>query len=186
MIVNQMYWFAARTRANQEISLRESLKKLNVAFFLPTQFVTRIYSDRRKRVEVPVISNLIFVKCTKADAFALVKNYSLKLSYMKDIITGSLLVIPDQQMEHFMLAMNSSSAEASMCEGDTCLSKGDKVRVIKGDLTGFEGELVRISGKTYVILRIPQILTISIKIPRNHLQKLAPSVTGDKRNIELL
>ena len=167
-----MYWYAARTRSNQEISVRESLRKLEVIHFLPTQFVTRIYSDRRKRVEVPFISSLIFVKCTKQEAFALVKSYSIKISYMKDIVTGSLLVVPEQQMENFMMAMQVSSELVHQCE--ETLVKGDRVRVIKGDFTGFEGEMVRLEGKTHVILRIPQILTISIKIPKSHLQKIAP------------
>ncbi len=165
-----MYWYAARTRSNQEISVRESLRKLEVIHFLPTHFVTRIYSDRRKRVEVPVINSLIFVKCTKQEAFALVKDYCLKISYIKDIVTGSLLVVPEQQMENFMLAMQVSPDLVQQC--DETLIKGDRVRVIKGDFTGFEGELVRLDGKTHVILRIPQILTISIKIPKNHLQKI--------------
>ncbi|WP_071145206.1 UpxY family transcription antiterminator [Bacteroides ihuae] len=168
-----MYWYAARTRANQEISVRESLQRLEVIHFLPTRFVTRVYSDRRKRVEVPVISSLIFVKCTKQEAFDLVKNYSLKLSYIKDFLTGSLLVVPDHQMENFMMAMQTSSEFVQQC--DEILAKGDRVRVIKGDFTGFEGEMIRLDGKTHVILRIPQIVTISIKIPRSHLQKIAPA-----------
>lgn len=184
MLDNQIHWFAARTRVNQEINMRESLQKLEVTHFLPTHFVTRIYSDRRKRVEVPVVNSLIFVKCTKKEAFALIKNYSLKISYMKDIVTGSLLVVPDKQMENFMLAMRISPDLVQQC--DEQLAKGDKVRVIKGDFTGFEGELVRIEGKTHVILRIPQILTISIKIPKSHLQKIPTSKSENAYKTNLL
>ena len=180
MFDNQIHWFAARTRVNQEINVRESLLKLEMTHFLPTHFVTRIYSDRRKSVEVPVINSLIFVKCTKREAFALIKSYSLKISYIKDVVTGSLLVVPDKQMDNFMLAMHVMSDLVQQC--DETLAKGDKVRVIKGDFTGFEGELVRIEGKTHVMLRIPQILTISIKIPKSHLQKITSSKSENAYN----
>lgn len=179
MLNNQSYWFAARTRANQEINMRESLKKLEVIHFLPTHFVTRIYTDRRKRVEVPLVGNLIFVKCTKLEAFSLLKNYSLKLSYIRDITTGSLLMVPDIQMERFMFAVNTAPELLKAC--NTPFAAGDRVRVVKGDFTGFEGELVRLEGKSHVILRIPQILTISIKIPMDHLQKI-PSSNNDTPN----
>ncbi|KAA6305600.1 Transcription antitermination protein RfaH, partial [termite gut metagenome] len=64
----QERWFVARTRKDQEFSLRDSLKKLNVEFFLPTRFVIRQLKYRRKEVEVPVIRNLIFVHATKEKA----------------------------------------------------------------------------------------------------------------------
>lgn len=184
MLDNQIHWFAARTRVNQEINMRESLQKLEVTHFLPTHFVTRIYSDRRKRVEVPVVNSLIFVKCTKQEAFALIKDYSLKISYIKDIVTGSLLVVPDKQMDSFMLAMQVMSELVHEC--DETLAKGDKVRVMKGDFAGFEGELARIGGRTHVILRIPQILTISIKIPKSHLQKITSSKSENGYEIKQL
>jgi len=94
------------------------------------------------------------------------------------------LVVPDKQMENFMLAMRISPDLVQQC--DEQLAKGDKVRVIKGDFTGFEGELVRIEGKTHVILRIPQILTISIKIPKSHLQKITSSKSENAYKTNLL
>ena len=102
MTDNEPFWLAARTRANQEMRLRESLKKLDVTHFLPTRFVVRTYSDRRKRVEIPVISNLIFVKCTPVEAYALLNDHHLHISYLKDYSTGRMLRIAEQDMQNFM------------------------------------------------------------------------------------
>ena len=49
---------------------------------------------------------------------------------------------------------------------------GDKVRIIKGNLMGVEGEMVRVEGKTHVILRIPQVLVVSVKVPKSYLEKI--------------
>lgn len=170
MCDNQEFWFAARTRANQELGLRNSLKKLEITHYLPTHIVTRRISDRVKRVEVPVINNLIFIRTTKANAFSLVKDYALKLHYIKDVETHSLLVVPDRQMEDFMFLMDFSPEAVRQCS--EAYAPGDKVRIIKGNLTGIEGELVRVDGKSHVLLRIPQVLAISVKVPKSYLEKI--------------
>lgn len=59
MSEQQEYWFAARTKKDQEFSVRNALEKLGIEYFLPTQFVIRQLKYRRRRVEVPVIKNLI-------------------------------------------------------------------------------------------------------------------------------
>lgn len=170
MIENQEYWFAARTRANQELGLRSLLNKLEITHYLPTRIVVRRISDRVKRIEVPVINNLIFIRATKLHAFSLVKDYALKLYYIKDVQTGSLLVVPDKQMEDFMFLMDFSPESIRQCS--ETYAPGDKVRIIKGHFTGIEGELMRIEGKTHVLLRIPQVLVVSVKIPKSYLEKI--------------
>lgn len=170
MVENQEFWFAARTRANQELGLRNSLIKLEISHYLPTHIVTRRISDRVKRVEVPVINNLIFIRTTKQQAFALVKEYALKLHYIKDTETGSLLVVPDKQMDDFMFVMDLSPESVRQC--DERYAPGDKVRIIKGDLAGIEGEMVRVEGKTHVLLRIPQVLVVSVKVPKGYLERI--------------
>jgi transcription antitermination factor NusG len=170
MAENQAFWFAARTRANQELGLRDALKKLEITHYLPTHIVTRRISDRVKRVEVPVINNLIFIQTTKQQAFALVKDYALKLHYIRDIETGGLLVVPDKQMEDFMFVLDlSPESIRQSCE---TYAPGDKVRIIKGDFVGVEGEMVRVEGKTHVVLRIPQVLVVSVKVPKGYLEKI--------------
>jgi transcription antitermination factor NusG len=170
MTENQELWFAARTRANQELGLRDALKKHEITHYLPTHIVTRRISDRVKRVEVPVINNLIFIRTTKQHAFALVKDYALKLYYIRDIETGSLLIVPDKQMEDFMFVLDLSPESIRQCS--ETYASGDKVRIIKGDLAGVEGEMVRVEGKTHVILRIPQVLVVSVKVPKSYLERI--------------
>lgn len=170
MLDEQEFWYVARTRANQELGLRNSFIKYEITHYLPTHMVTRRLSDRVKRVEVPVINNLIFIKTTKQKAFSIVKDYSLKISYIRDFETNALLVVPEKQMADFMFVMDLSPESIQQCTAD--FVPGDKVKVIKGPLAGIEGELVRIDGKTHVMLRIKQVLAISVKVPKSYLEKI--------------
>ena len=85
MIENQKHWFAARTRDKQEFAVRKSLDKfkaeegLDLDYYLPTRTVVSQLKYRRKRTEVPVIRNLIFIYATKQTACDLSNVYGVRL-----------------------------------------------------------------------------------------------------------
>lgn len=102
MTEQQKYWFAARTRDKQEFTVRKSLDRLkseehlDLDYYLPTRFVISQLKYRRKRSEVPVIRNLVFVHSTKQTACDISNIYNVPLFYMKDLSTHSMLVVPDK------------------------------------------------------------------------------------------
>ena len=175
MSEQQQYWFAARTRDKQEFVIRDSLEKLradiNIEYYLPTQFVIRQLKYRRKCVEVPVIRNLIFVRATKQDACDLSNKYGVQLYYIKDFVTRAMLIVPDKQMEDFKQIMDLNPDNISF--DNEVLTVGSKVRVMKGDLCGVEGELALEANKTYVIIRIEVVLTASVKVAKSYLKVIS-------------
>ena len=151
MTEQQKYWFAARTRDKQEFTVRKSLDRLKseehleLDYYLPTRFVISQLKYRRKRSEVPVIRNLVFVHSTKQTACDISNIYNVPLFYMKDLSTHSMLVVPDKQMEDFMFVMDLN-------------------------LSGIEGEVAIEANKTYVVIRIKDLLTASVKVPKSYLK----------------
>ena len=174
MVDIQKYWFAARTRDKQEFAVCKSLAKLkseehlDVDYYLPTRVVVSQLKYRRKRSEVPVIRNLVFVHTTKQTACDLSNVYGVRLFYMKDLSTHSMLVVPDKQMEDFMFVMDLNPDGVSL--DSEILTVGHKVKVIKGELSGIEGEVAIEANKTYVVIRIKDLLTASIKVPKSYLK----------------
>ena len=168
MSEQQEYWFAARTKKDQEFSVRNALEKLGIEYFLPTQFVIRQLKYRRRRVEVPVIKNLIFVRTTKDRAWSITKDDHVPLYYMKDLFTHSMLVVPNKQMEDFIFIMDLNPDGVSFDSEPFAI--GNKVKVIKGDFSGIEGEIATQANKTYVVIRIKGVLVASIKVPKSYLK----------------
>lgn len=170
----QVYWFAARTRDKQEFTIRKSLEKLkteenlDIEYYLPTRMVVTQLKYRRKRSEVPVIRNLIFVRATKQTACDISNVYGVQLFYMKDLFSHSMLVVPNKQMEDFMFVMDLNPNGVSF-DNDS-LSVGNKVKVVKGDFSGVEGEVATETNKTYVVIRIKGILSASVKVPKSYLK----------------
>jgi transcription antitermination factor NusG len=174
VIDTQKYWFAARTRDKQEFAIRNSLEKLKVEenldidCYLPTRSVITQLKYRRKRSEVPVIRNLIFVRATKQTACDLSNVYGVQLFYMKDLFSHSMLVVPNKQMEDFMFVMDLNPDGVSF--DNEPLVVGHKVKVVKGDFCGIEGEVATEANKTYVVIRIKGILSASVKVPKSYLK----------------
>ena len=174
MVETQKYWFAARTRDKQEFAigkLLEKLKsdeKLDIDYYLPTKIVISQLKYRLKRSEVPVIRNLIFVCATKQTACDISNVYGVQLFYMKDLFTHSMLVVPDKQMKDFMFVMDLNPDGVSF--DNEPLTIGNKVKVVKGDFRGIEGEITTEANKTYVVIRINGILTASVKVPKSYLK----------------
>ncbi|NDV64974.1 UpxY family transcription antiterminator [Bacteroides sp. 224] len=170
MAEQQEFWFAARTRRDQEFAVRDALKKLNVEYFLPTRKIVRELKYRRKMVEVPVIRNVIFVRATKDRACSIANDYGVQLFYMKDLSTHSMLVVPDRQMKDFMFVMDIAPDGVSV-ETEP-FTVGEKVRVVKGDFCGIEGELMSIANKTHVMIRIPQVMAVTVRVPKRFVEKV--------------
>lgn len=141
---------------------------MDIEYYLPTRMVVTQLKYRRKRSEVPVIRNLIFVRATKQTACDISNVYGVQLFYMKDLFSHSMLVVPNKQMEDFMFVMDLNPNGVSF-DNDS-LSVGNKVKVVKGDFSGVEGEVATETNKTYVVIRIKGILSASVKVPKSYLK----------------
>ena len=174
VIENQKYWFAARTRDKQEFAVRKSLdklkseEKLDLDYYLPTRIVISQLKYRRKRTEVPAIRNLIFIYATKQTACDISNVYGVRLYYMKDLFSHSMLVVPNKQMKDFIFIMDLNPDGVSFDSEPFAI--GNKVKVVKGDFSGIEGEIATEANKIYVVIRIKGVLIASVKVPKSYLK----------------
>ena len=156
-------WHAMRATYRRELEAMHLLEKANIGCFIPMQYKISICRGRKVRALVPVIRNLVFVHTTKQTACDLSNVYGVRLFYMKDLSTHSMLVVPDKQMEDFMFVMDLNPDGVSL--NSEILTVGHKVKVIKGEFSGIEGEVAIEANKTYVVIRIKDLLTQVSKSP---------------------
>ena len=171
-------WYAARTRHGQELHLRTKLSELGFECFIPSKTIPAIRFGKRTMLEVPIIANLIFIRATKTQALSIPNGFGLPIWYLVDRVTNSLLVIPDKQMEDFIRVYKEDPS--SVVDTSENLVIGGRVRVIKGNLSGIEGNLVSFSNKTYVVVAlggeygtvsrpINALMLAKVKIPKSSL-----------------
>jgi len=61
-----MSWFALLTQPRCEKKVTNRLQQMGIEVFCPTQIVLRQWSDRKKKVEMPLIPSYVFVRLEDA------------------------------------------------------------------------------------------------------------------------
>ena len=151
------FWFAARVRVHTEKKIKEYLTETNIRHYIPFQF------------ERPVIPCLIFVYATKEEALLLPQISGFVINYIYNMETKQLLVVPHKQMQDFMFVMDLP--QSSIAISNERLRKGKRVRVIKGEFAGIEGELTRIKGHKRVVIRLEGLFSfVTTYIPREYIE----------------
>ena len=167
---SELHWYVANT-CRQEKKIKQRLDSMGNENFIPFQQIARKIHGVDKLIEVPVIPNLVFIHTTLKTCMSLIQEYAFDMRYLRDRETGNFLIVPDKQMNDFMFLLDFSKEMVEVVNEN--LKKGDKVRVIKGDFAGIEGELIRVKGHKRVVVRLEGVVSLATAyIPGSFLEKI--------------
>ena len=167
---NELHWYVANT-CRQEKKIKQRLDSMGIENFIPFQQIARKIHGVDKLIEVPVIPNMVFIHTTFKSCMSLIQEYAFDMRYLRDRETGNFLIVPDKQMNDFMFLLDFSKEMVEVVNEN--LKKGDKVRVIKGDFAGIEGELIRVKGHKRVVVRLEGVVSLATAyIPGSFLEKI--------------
>jgi transcription antitermination factor NusG len=159
-------WFAVYTAPRAEKKASERLTIAGMEHYLPLQKVKRQWSDRVKEVEVPVVNGYIFVRIAPTMLEQVLKIYGI-VAFVKEF--NKPVPIPEKQLAllRFMVERSVEPIDFSIGE----LTKGETIRVVKGELKGLVGELAQVNGKHKVMIRIDKFGCALIEIPLSFIQR---------------
>lgn len=155
-------WWALRVAYNQGLRVKHELGGLRIENFLPMTSKIIMRGERRVKVLVPAIQNLIFVHST----FNRLEEYhnltQLPVRYIMDRATGSPICVPDNQMDSFIAVAGHSKEQVIYLDAATeALKGGDLVRITGGLFRGAEGYFIRIKGDRRVVVNIPGVAAVA-------------------------
>jgi transcription antitermination factor NusG len=155
-----------RSRAEKKVQLELTIKQIEN--FLPMQKKLRQWKDRKKWVEMPLMSGYCFVNITKKE-YDLVLQTNNVVSYVR--FEGKAAIIPDDQIDSIKKMLKQYDFEVNVTSDN--FAPGKMVEVIEGPMIGLKGELVKAQGKNKFIIRLNQINSVvSVEVPANHLSLL--------------
>jgi transcriptional antiterminator RfaH len=159
-------WFVAYTIARSEKKVFDRMRIEGMDCYMPTYTAVKQWSDRKKKVQLPLFTSYVFVRVTEAKLPKI-----LKIPGVVRIVyyLGRPAIVRQKEIDSIREFLQQT-------EGYRIKVKiGDKVEVSSGVMQGVFGEVVRI-GKTKVVIQIEQLgLSLVATIPRSQLQK--PLVT---------
>jgi transcription antitermination factor NusG len=130
-------WYAVHTKARHEKRIAAQFEEKRVCTFLPVLRQIRRWSDRRRRVEVPMFSCYAFVRIvqTCGERFKVLRTPGV-LGFVGS--EGNGTPIPDEQIENLKTTVKTDVP----CLPHPFLNAGGRVRIRGGSLDGVEGILV--------------------------------------------
>lgn len=161
-------WLVAFVRVCHEKKTSERLTKMGIENFLPIQREVHQWSDRRKVVDRVILPMMIFVYVDRHEQKQ-VLTLSAISRYMVLRGESTPAVIPDRQMSRFKFMLDYSDETISM--NTSPLAPGERIRVIKGPLTGLEGELVNVNGKSKVAVRLTMLGCACVDMPAGCVER---------------
>lgn len=139
-------WFVAVVKNNTEKAVLERMLKLGYECYVPIQKEIRIWRNgKRAIVDRVVIPSLVFIHCTEAvrrDVVSLpfiIRFLTNRAGSSPEGLNKPLAIIPDGQIRTLQFMVGNSDTPVTFTP---CIYRqGDKIRVIRGNLKGLEGEV---------------------------------------------
>jgi transcriptional antiterminator RfaH len=144
-----MSWFALYTRPKNEKKVAEQLTKLGIEVYCPLVTQVKQWSDRKKKVQTPLISSYVFVNVEEAERNRVFEVYGV-VRYL--FWLGKPATIRDEEIEALK---NSLKGVMSLVEV-AAIKPGDTINISTGPFQGKEGVVSQV-GKNQIRLVLKEL-----------------------------
>ena len=153
------YWYAIYVKRRHEKSVNTELQEKGIESSLPLMTQTRQWSDRRKKVEVPLFRGYVFVKID-------IKNEKLPVlttSGVVKFVTFNNVTVPIPEDQMYWLQQMIASDLLLSQEQD--FPVGTEIDVMFGPLKGLRGQVKQKNSETRLVVWFDAIMQgVSVEI----------------------
>lgn len=165
-------WFPMRVTYQREVKVKAELDRLGIENFVPMRYkVVESQNDgdmELRRVLVPAISNLIFVRSTQERLSELKRRNEVlePLRYMMDHTAAgehTIMTVADREMENFMRVASRTDDSVMFLDNETVVGKeGKRVEIMGGAFEGVTGVIRRMKHCKRVVVELEGIASVAI------------------------
>jgi len=165
-------WFPMRVTYQREVKVKAELDQLGIENFLPMRYkVVEAQNDgdtELRRVLVPAINNLIFVRSSQELVSELKRSNEVlePLRYMMDRTASSehaIMTVADREMENFMRVASRTDDSVMFLDDETVVGKeGKRVEIMGGAFEGVTGVIRRVKKCKRVVVEIEGVASVAI------------------------
>lgn len=168
-------WYALKVFYNRVFQVEDLLKSRNLESYIPLRITEVVIRGRKVRRRQPAVSSLLFMRCSEEEAKALQRELMGKVMLYVDRLTRTPLVIPNDQMNRFILVTSADDTGLEYLGVEqVSWSTGQRVRVIDGLFKGAEGYIRRIKGDHRLIVAIEGVVAVATSyIPARFLEPIS-------------
>ena len=166
------YWYAVYVRSRHEKKVHQLLLEKGVESSLPLIKTTRKWSDRKKKVEIPLFRGYVFVKIDIGKDKLNILQTDGVVKFIG--IQNKPSKILDEEIHWVHMMVETSDTVQNEKE----IPVGQKVRVTAGPFTGVEGVAMRAGNQSRLVIVIESIMhAVSVEINTNYLDEIEKKQT---------
>jgi transcription antitermination factor NusG len=151
-----MPWYVLYTKPRQEKKVADSLNSIEIEAFCPMVTVVKQWSDRKKKVQLPLINSYVFVNIEEHQREAVFKVSGI-VRYL--FWLGKPAVVRAIEIEALQKSLDGivASFEVSVIQKNTIY------KIPEGPFQGFEGFVKKINATTIQLLLVDLGFLITLK-----------------------
>lgn len=160
-------WFVVYTKSNAEKRVQERLQAADFEVYLPLYESLRQWSDRKKKVKIPLIRSVVFVRClrTVLNGVYAVNGVQGVLKYL-----GQPAVVRQAEIQNLQLLLQESSVVSIISER---IMPGSEVLVIAGPLKGMHATATEELNAFRLQISLEALgVAYAISVPKQYVQRL--------------
>ena len=163
------FWLVANVRLFHERKCAQRLEQMNIKTYLPIISELHYWKDRKKKIDRVLTPQMLFVYVNEDERRVVLEDRAVCKFYS---FPGSKMatIIPDTQMKKFMFFVGGAGDDIEFV--NDVLIEGDRVRVLRGPLSGLEGEYIRVGVQTKVAVRLKGLGCALVEIPKAWIEKI--------------
>jgi len=144
---NTRNWFVIYTRARWEKKVDQLLKNQGINSYCPMRTVENQWADRKKMVELPLFSSYVFVNISLKEELLVRQTHGV-LNFI--YFLGKPAIVQNSEIEKIKnVLMENPDMEVISLKG---VKVGDRVRIKNGILANHDGNIVKLNGKTVLMV----------------------------------
>ncbi|MCF6212585.1 MAG: UpxY family transcription antiterminator [Flavobacteriaceae bacterium] len=166
--IRNLVWYALYTKPRWEKKVCKLLEAAGVTVFLPLIHTVRQWSDRKKKVQVPLINSYVFVKHEEKYLNSLLKHSGV-VGILKHLKKPA--IVRGYEIEN--LKIICQHPDVIIADEIVNVKKGTPVQITNGAMMGLYGECVAVKGKHRVLVGIKNLgLEFVLDIPLTYIEPL--------------
>jgi transcriptional antiterminator RfaH len=161
-------WYVLQTKPRKESLVISQVEQKNIEAFSPFIEKIKIWSDRKKKVNVPLFSGYVFVYATEEERKKAIKDTIGSLKYI--FFQKRPAIVKEDEINFIKQAM--IEPERISVE-DKKIKKGDMINVTYGHFKGMKGIVNEFRGKYKLTVNLEELAySVSIILNSNEIERI--------------
>jgi transcriptional antiterminator RfaH len=166
---SSIQWYALYTSPRAEKKVDRELSLRGFESYLPLQVTLKQWSDRKKKVEVPLFNSYIFVRTDLEKNFFTILSIPGIVKFVK--IGQEIPPLRDEQIDQIKLLLSNFTDIEITHER---IGLREFVEIIAGPLAGIRGITIESQGNKTFALEVEQLgCILKVNLPRQYLKKIS-------------